>query len=271
MNNVAVIMSVYRNDNPDFLRDAILSILSQTLECDFYICIDGPIPMELEKVIEDFMKKDEIIILRNTENIGLASSLNFIINYILNKGFDYKYIARMDADDISRPNRLFQQIRFLESNPSISILGSWCREFGSKFSLEKKEVPISHDEIKLYALTRCPMIHPTVVFRFDVFKAGYRYPEKTFLSEDMAFWFNLIDAKYLFSNLPEILLDYRISDKTLLRRLGFRKAASEVKIRISYCLKAGVFSPFVYLKILSRMFFNILPLPIIRIIYANFR
>lgn len=183
----------------------------------------------------------------------------------------YKYLARMDSDDISMPDRIAKQVNFLENQKNIDVLGGACEEFGASFALKYKSLPLTHDELKLFSIIRCPFIHPTVMFRASIFHSDIRYPTNTLLTEDMALWFILLEKNIIFANLPDILIKYRMDENTIHRRKGLSKAINEVKLRHSYMrkIKSSNFKNFFGLTI--RFIFHLLPVAIIKILYKNAR
>lgn len=267
--SVAVIMCVYRSDSPDYLMSAIKSILDQSYKCDLFIYQDGKIPEELLTILTKFSKKDNVFIYKNAINNGLAFGLNYLIDITLPMG--YQYIARMDSDDISLKDRLQEQVCFLEKNSEIDVLGCYCKEFGSNFALEVKKVPVHHDKLLQFSIARCPFIHPTVIFRSSVFEKGYRYPENTKLTEDMALWFELLNNGFIFSNLDKVLFEYRLNSNTIARRKGIKKSISEFTIRIKNMRKLNQTSLKNITLISFRLIFHILPDTLLTHIYKKYR
>lgn len=271
MNKVAVIMSIYFHDKFSNLKTAVNSILSQTYQyVDLYIYIDGNISVINQEYIDLLSKNDRVFIFKSTENHGLASALNCLISHVIDDG-NYAFIARMDADDISRNDRILRQVEYLNMNPDIDVCGTSCREFGASFALEEKHLPITHQELLDFSIVRCPFIHPSVMFRRRVFETGIRYPTDTALTEDMALWFELLVSGFKFANINEVLLDYRLNENTIKRRKGMDKALSEVKIRLYYMFKLKRISFKSILLILSRFAFHLLPDSIMKYAYKNVR
>ena len=115
---ISVIMSVY-NTNKSFLAEAIESILNQTYPNFEFIIIDDNSTDGSLSIIEQYMSKDDrIVLIKNKTNIGLTKSLNKGLK--LAKG---QYIARMDADDVSLPDRFKQQIEYMENNSHVTVIG----------------------------------------------------------------------------------------------------------------------------------------------------
>ncbi|WP_318474752.1 glycosyltransferase [Photobacterium leiognathi] len=267
--SVAVIMSVYRSDDPQMLQDAIESILNQTVPCDLLVYQDGDVSEKLSNILIKYSDRNNIKLFTNSINKGLASGLNYLINYAVTENYDY--IARMDSDDISRERRIAQQVKYLNENLDIDVLGTSCREFGASFALEEKHLPKSHEELINFSITRCPLIHPSVMFRTSVFKNGIRYPENTTLTEDMALWFILLNKGYRFANLNEILLDYRLNEGTINRRKGFKKAMSEINIRIRNMISLKQIDLKNISLIGARIIFHLMPSSLIKLAYKKAR
>ncbi|WP_318460559.1 glycosyltransferase [Photobacterium leiognathi] len=262
-------MSVYRSDDPKMLKIAIESILNQTTQCDLLVYQDGNIPVELSSILQGYADKGDLTLFANDINKGLAVGLNYLINYALDKGYDY--IARMDSDDISRPTRIERQIDFFENNKDIDVLGTSCREFGASFALEEKHLPKYHEELINFSITRCPLIHPSVMFRSSVFYDGIRYPEHTILTEDMALWFLLLNKGYRFANINEILLDYRLNEGTINRRKGFNKAMSEINIRVRNMISLKQINFKNVSLIGARIIFHLMPSSLVKLAYKKAR
>ncbi|EGR4342624.1 TPA: glycosyltransferase [Vibrio cholerae] len=263
---VAVIMSVYRSDKLDYLVQAINSILNQSYPCTLYIYQDGPIPDGIKNYLAIICEQhNNVRVINASENNGLAFALNYMIDLAIKDGYDF--IARMDSDDISRHDRIENQVNYLLNKSDIDVLGTSCREFGATFALDQKHLPQDHIDLVNFSVARCPFIHPTVMFRAKVFQSGIRYPTNTNLTEDMALWFDLIKCGYKLANLNEVLLDYRLNEDAIKRRQGFSKAKSEFIVRFKYMQSSKNNSLKNLTLISSRLVFHILPLPILKLMY----
>jgi hypothetical protein len=267
--NVAVIMSVYKNDSPSFLELAINSIIEQSHPCDLYIYCDGMLTPELYMVLNNYSVRPSVTVLRSDINNGLAFALNVLIDVVLRRNYDF--VARMDSDDISRTDRISKQVIFLIDNKNIALCGAFCSEFGSSYALSVKRLPIRHDELLKFSITRCPLIHPTVMFRTSLFKLGYRYPIDTPLTEDMAFWFQLLQDGIQFGNVDEVLLDYRLNENTIERRKGVDKSLNEFKLRLKYMRILNETSFTNFFCVFSRLLFHLLPSPWVKVMYKYLR
>ncbi len=224
---VSVLMSAYNSEN--FIEDAIESILNQTyINFEFIIVDDGSTDKTLS-IIKSFKDK-RIKLIQNSKNLGLTKSLN--IGLEIAEG---KYVARMDADDICKLDRLFLQLNFLKNNPDVGVLGTditFINETGKKFEsvakLKKlktrnlisyfinKQKPKTHNLCVWYLLFKNCFYHPTVMFNKEIIinSGGY----KARRSEDLDLWIRLYN-KTKFANLKTPLLYHRIhSNQTSLDR-----------------------------------------------------
>ncbi|MEZ9888017.1 glycosyltransferase [Vibrio breoganii] len=267
MSNKAVLMSVYFKDEPLHVKLALDSMLYQSVPLDILVYVDGVVPDKLRRLLALYESEYNITVFFNEKNVGLAKALNFLVEYSLS--LDYEFLIRMDSDDISRLDRVEKQLNFFTQNPEVSVVGAGCREFGSSFSLSKKILPQEHSALKKMSITHCPFVHPTVVFRKEVFELGLRYPVDTAFTEDMALWFKLLKADLKFGNVPEVLLDYRMTESTVKRRQGWAKGYSEYKLRLKYMLILDSFSFRNFALIFARLLFHIVPAPIMKLIYRR--
>lgn len=195
---VSVIMPVYNAEK--FLKEAIDSILVQTFSSFELLVIDDGSTDDSCKIILGY-KDSRIRFLRNEKNIGLIHTLNKGINE--SKG---EYIARMDADDVSRADRMLKQVYFLESNPSYGMVGSWCSIINSS---KKIEYHTSHASLQFALLNYCCFVHPSVMLRKSVLTENQLSFDSHFVhSEDYELWTRLL-TKTKAANLPDYLLSYR--------------------------------------------------------------
>jgi glycosyltransferase involved in cell wall biosynthesis len=201
--SISVIVPSYNSER--YLRESIESILNQTFgDFELIIVNDGSTDSSPE-IIKEYSKKDRRVkFLNNPKNLGLQKSLNKAISEA--KG---KYIARMDADDISLPTRLETQYNYLEKNKDVFLVGSsaWIiDEDGKRIgALRKFDVP---NKIKSKLEKRNPIIHPSVMFRAE---ARFRYRDKFVCSEDYDLYLRILSKGLKITNLEEFLLEYRIS------------------------------------------------------------
>lgn len=235
----AVVMSVYANDDPDHFRTALDSILCQATSLQaVHIGVDGPVPAGLETLLSEQAVRSALIRLHwYPVNRGLAHVLNDLIDEAI-KAPDCEYVFRMDADDICLPDRFSRQLDFMRAHPTIDVAGAWAWIFGDQQEVGADMRKSPQDEkLKLRLPIDSPFVHPTVVFRASVLRAGHRYPTDTVRFEDLALWAQLAMAGCVFGNLQDHVLRYRFTQATAARRVGFNKTASEFLVRSRYCLR----------------------------------
>lgn len=158
---ISVVMPVYNAEL--YLDEAIQSITNQTYKkFEFIIINDGSTDKSLE-IIKKYKDEYSRIVLISRENKGLVFSLNEGISKA--KG---KYIARMDADDISLSTRLEEQVAFMEENQEIGVCGSWVEVFGDNRKNTIWKMPKSNEELKTRLLFSVPVAHPSVMMRKEI-------------------------------------------------------------------------------------------------------
>lgn len=210
---ISVIMSTYKEDER-LLRESIESILNQTYrDFEYIIILDYPDNDVHKSVIEEYaLKDDRIHFYINEKNMGLTDSLNRGLS--LRHG---EYIARMDADDISLPDRLERQMKYLEKN-HYDLIGGITEMINENGSLlySIKSVPTDPKKInKALRYSQC-IAHPTWLGRKEVFEknAGYRHMP---LCEDYDFTLRAVLNGFVVSNLNEPVLKYRMTSNSISR------------------------------------------------------
>jgi glycosyltransferase involved in cell wall biosynthesis len=209
---VSVVMPVRNGDL--YLAEAIESILEQTYQNFEFIIINDASDDQTPQILTHYQKQDaRIVVLHNRKNLGVAASLN--------KGIDVTkgtYIARMDADDISMPDRLSKQVAFLEKHTHIGVLGTAIRyvkddQLGKVITYRNNSFVL-----KWECLIHNPVAHPTVLMRSDVIHKAGRYSEQHPHTEDYELWSRLIfKHKIKFANINQVLLHYRIHAASVTR------------------------------------------------------
>jgi glycosyltransferase involved in cell wall biosynthesis len=232
-----VAMSVYEADNAEWLNEAIESIEHQTYrDFLFIIVLDGPVPDSiLESVTAASARDERIVLVSSEENKGLATAMNFAIDFGLK--YQPSYFARMDADDVSEVNRLSRQVHYLKRHNNISVLGSALTEINERGKkVGARVMPASHRQIVRILPRRCSLNHPTVVVRYNVFTDGHRYDGQLRNTQDYFLWIRLASKGYVFRNLKDRLLKFRRVNNFYKRR-GLSKSLNEFKARL-YAIKA---------------------------------
>ena len=269
MKEVAVIMSVYQGDKLQYVKDALKSLYSQTMSADIYIYQDGNIPYELEEYLNKELSNERIVHLeKNTINRGLAYSMNALLNITLDK---YEYIMRMDADDISVKNRISLQYNFLEKHKDIDVVGGYIEEFSIDMVYKKiVQYPLSQKEMFDFFSKRVPLAHVTAFFRKSFFHNSGYYATTTLSNEDTLLWMQGFKYKAVFANIPEVLVNVRVSQSFFARRGGIAKAWSDFKDRVLVIKTLG-YNTSSYFYAIALFFVNIAPSKIKQFLYKRLR
>lgn len=245
--NIAVIMSLYKNDVIQYVQLAVESILTQTFkDFDFYIQYDGPISSDVDQYLSS-LTDERIKIQKRIENKGLAQSLNDLLSIVIQQG--YEYIARMDADDISYVDRFEKQVKYLNENPELDVIGGAIEEMVYDGSLNGKVIhyPLTHQDCFNFFATRNPLAHPAVMFRSSFFDKVISYNASYKKNQDTELWYRAFKAGCKFGNLKDVVLIFRVSKDMYKRRGGTKFAKEVLKLRneinkgLGYGLKATLF------------------------------
>lgn len=220
---VSIIMGIYNCEQT--LEDAINSIINQTYtDWELIMCDDGSTDNSYE-IAKKFEKEDKRIkVIKNNKNIGLAATLNNCIKYV--KG---KYIARMDADDISTPDRFKLQVDFLENNKEFDLVGGLMQSFdelGDKKIIGIKEIPNKYDLPKFN-----PFHHATIMMKSECMISlnGYTVSKDTTRAEDVDLWFRFFDLNFKGYNLQNVI--YRVrEDRNAYKRRKFKYTLQASKV-----------------------------------------
>ncbi len=205
--SISVVMPVYNSKNT--IRRSIDSILSQTYrDFEFIIINEGKTDDGTTEILKEYERADERIVLVNKsvyEKCGIAISLN--IGLEMARG---KYIARMDADDYSFPERLRKQFDYMEKNPNIVVCGTKIEFFDGR-THDGFNYYSDNEMIKADSLFENPIAHPTVIIRKSyIDQHGLKYSEEkpNVIPEDYDLWLRILDIGGELSNLDEVLLKY---------------------------------------------------------------
>lgn len=216
--NYSVLMSVYIKEKPEYFKEAVDSMLNQTVKTnDFVIVCDGPLTEGLNKVIADYVTTYSGLfnVYRLEKNMGLAKALNNGILQCKNE-----IIARMDSDDVSAPTRMEEQLKAMREQQA-DIVGSNIIEFVGDISNTKntREVPEEHGDIVRFAKKRSPFNHPSVMYRKTaVVQAGFYEDYRYF--EDYNLWVTMLYQGFKGYNIQKNLVYMRAGEDMYKRRGG---------------------------------------------------
>ena len=223
----SALMSVYFKEKPHNLRQAMESMRKQTIPPDDFVLVcDGPLTDALDEVINEEQQKfgSVLHVHRLKKNSGLGNALNVGLKDCRNE-----LVARMDSDDISRPDRCEKQLKLFSEHPEISLSSGTVSEFidDPQKSTGKRSLPITDAEIRKFSRKRNPMNHPCVMFKkSEVEKAG-GYKETYHLFEDYYLWVRMLMKGYKAENLKDVLLDMR-SPADMYERRGGKQYAEDM-------------------------------------------
>ena len=248
---ISVLMSVH--DEGKWVSQAIESILSQTYsDLEFIITDDGSVDNTYDILRRHHDLDDRIRIVRHTKCFGLAASLNEQIK--LARG---DFIARMDGDDIAREDRFAKQVNFMNKNPGVGLLGSFCKEI----DLEGREIclwrrPVNDPSLQRALLRFNPFIHSSVMLRREVFSIVGQYNPTCAYAQDYELWLR-VAGHYSLANLPEPLMCLRVDWNKLARK---NREARQWELRIlARHIRAGAYPVWYYSCLFRPYLLSLLP------------
>ena len=271
----SVIVSIYKNNNPEQVRVALDSLPQQTLlPYEIVIVADGPISSELEQVVEDF----EV----NVESHNLPIKVNYQ-KYEQNEGLGEAmrkaalvakgdYVARMDADDICLPDRFEKQMKCFEEDAQLSIVGGQISEFDGDVHhiTGRRVVPREHEEIAKFMRSRNAMNHMTVIIKKkDLLEAGNYQP--FYLLEDYYLWVRMLQHGCKFKNIDDDVVLVSAGREQMDRRGGYEYFRRQCQV-FKYMLDTGFIPYWRYiLNLFERGVVHVLmPIPVRSLFYRLF-
>ena len=247
MPELSIIMGIYNCEKT--LPSAIDSILAQTYtDWEFILCDDGSSDGTY-KIASQYKEKypDKFILLKNSKNIGLPETLNNCL-----KSANGSYIARMDGDDISLPDRFQKQMDFLKSNPDIDCVGTGMTRFDNNGDFDNVYPIEKPDKFTLKMYPLC--YHATLIMKKTCYDAigGYVSIPRTLRCEDIDMWFRFASKGFKAANISECLYKVR-EDRDAIKRRKFKYAVNTVKtnfygfrlLNYPICLYPFAFKPVV--------------------------
>lgn len=223
MEKYSVLMSLYIKEKPEYLRLAVDSMLNQTVKPDEIIIVeDGPLTDAIYAVLDEY--GDKITRIRNEKNLGLGLALNVGLKACRNE-----LVARMDTDDISKPERCEKQLKRFEERPKLAIVGAWVDEFidSPEHVVSTRAVPTDSDEIYQFAKKRSAFNHPVVMYRKSAVLSQGGYSDLR-RNQDVDLFGRMLFAGCKAENVGEALLWFRSNDDLAKRRKSWENTWSYI-------------------------------------------
>jgi len=225
---VSVLMAVH--DGEKYLRQAVDSILAQTFSDFEFIIVDDGSSDNTIPMLEKYAAEDRrIVLVRNKINLGLARSLNFGLD--LAKG---EYIARMDADDVSLPERFAVQVLFLDTHPKVGALATAANLIDAQGMVGPLvQFPEQHVRLQwIMCFFENPIIHPSVMLRRKVIGDKGGYDESFITSQDFDLWSRMAQSTEL-ANIQDVYLHLRKHEENISHTRYHQQQADALRISAS--------------------------------------
>lgn len=223
----SVLMSLYVKEKPEYLRLAIDSMLNQTVKPDEIVIVeDGPLTDTLYAVLDEYKAKYPQVVrtIKNEKNLGLGLALNVGLKECRNE-----LVARMDTDDISKPDRCEKQLKVFAEDMSLSIVGAYVDEFTDdpERIVSTRAVPVTNDEIYQFAKKRSAFNHPAVMYRKSrvLNFGGYADLRR---NQDVDLFGRMLFGGCKAQNVPESLLLFRSNNDLAKRRKSWENTKSYI-------------------------------------------
>ena len=263
----SVLLSLYDKEKPGHLRVSLDSTFNQTLVSDEVVLVeDGRLGDALESVVKEYeVRYPQLHVVRFEKNRGLGFALNDGLTYC-----KHELVARMDTDDIAKPQRMEKEVQCMQEHRDLAVVGSWIDEFVGDVEniVSLRKLPKESLEIYDFGKRRNPINHPTVMFRKEaVMNAGGYLPYPLF--EDYYLWARMLKAGYKFYNIQESLLFFRVSPAMYNRRGGWKYAIDEAKFMLTMHRIGYIDKPTTIMNILRRLPVRIIPNKIRNLIYNH--
>ncbi len=259
---LSILLSVHNGKR--YVREAIQSILTQTYrDFEFLIVDDGSTDGSSE-ILDEMAKTDaRVRIIKNETNLGLTKSLNRALRQA--QGI---YVARMDGDDVARPERLKKQIAFLEAHQEIAMIGTayeWIDENGNVIG--QKKVAIDPDELHRMLIRTNPFLHGSIMIRKEILDRAGGYDERYNKAQDYDLWLRL-SKTCKFANLPEVLMQKRMTKNMISFKNEREQIRYALKARVA-ALNRGDYPMWCAIYLLKPFLATILPTSFVRWVRIN--
>ena len=266
---VSVLLAVYEGEDANHVETAIESVVEQTVSPDEIVVVkDGPLTPPLDETLsawqEDHPSLFEFVELEENEGLGVA--LRTGIEHCSND-----LVARMDADDISHPERFETQLRYFEENPKTDVVGGYVAEFeGDVSNAERvRTVPTDPKTLAKKARFRCPMNHPTVMYRRDAVLDAENYRGLRSM-QDYDLWARMLLKGKVLANVPDVLVYARAGEDLYRRRGGLDYVKIEYGLQRDFLEWGFVSSPVFAANMAFRTAIRLMPNELRGWLYSTF-
>lgn len=263
--NYSVLMSVYDKEKPNYLKQAIESMLCQTVKPEqFVIVLDGRLNGELQRIIVDYKANDKQLftIVPLKQNVGLGKALDIGLRQCRNE-----LVARMDSDDISLPERCEKELQLFENDSELVIVGSNIDEFWDdpKDIKCSRVVPSEPEEIKKHIGRIQPFNHPTVMYKkSEVIRCGGY--GKMRRKQDRDLFSRMVNMGCKARNINESLLLFRSNADNYKRRKSWTYCKSTIDVTYTIWKRGHCsFGDLTYVTV-GQMVLFLAPMPIMKLI-----
>lgn len=257
---VSVIMATF-NEPKDYIEQSIKSILNQTYGNIELLVLDDSTAEETRNIIDVLASVDNrVIVIRKDKRMGFVHALNEGLR--IAKGM---FIARMDGDDISLPDRFEKQIKYFSENPDVDIVGGGMKiidEFG--INISERIYPSKGLKLKLFSVFRNPLAHPTVMIKKSQI-GNFQYDESFNKAEDLELWLRLRNKGARINNIRDKLINYRV-----IRKMGNKRDSSNFKASVRARMKNFNAKFFIFdsISIIISFLYSIIPTSLISFVYS---
>ena len=234
LEDYSVLMSVYKQDSPEYVEESIESMLKQTVLCKQFVLVeDGPVNCKLDEKIKYYeMKYPSLFtVVRLEQNIGLGRALDEGLKYC-----ECDLVARMDADDISLPERCEKLLKLFQENVHLCMAGTNIDEFCDNPSniTSRRIVPSKYEDICRFMRRRSPFNHPTVMYRkSEVLRCGGYGPMRR--KQDLDLFARMLNQNCYALNINESLLLFRANRDSYKRKKSWEYCSSYIEVqRMNY-------------------------------------
>lgn len=265
----SVLMSVYVKEKPNYFDQSLKSIEQQTiLPNEMVLVEDGPLTSELYEVINKhkLIWKDKLKVVKIAQNGGLGSALR-----IGTKHISTDWIARMDTDDVSVPDRFETQLKEIVKHPNYAVIGGQIDEFTDTpdNKVGSRQVPQKKEDIYNFIQYRNPFNHPTVMINKTKLLAvgGYKPTDRL---EDYNLWVQFVKNKQEVVNLDKVLVHMRVNDNLYQRRGGFKYLKNYMRMKKKWHKQGIGTYKSVFISDVSMIANTIMPEKFRKYLYQNF-